>query len=132
MAIVVFLAVALVGAWMSGYGPGLRYRGIALTGLAIIMIGAVLLRWNDMPWNASTRGASVKASPRHGPNPANGAVHRLRCRRPSRGRASAHRWAGTSLPRPSLRSACLHSWPTCPGSHAGRNLGNQSSVRRGS
>lgn len=67
MAIVVFLAVALVGAWMSGYGPGLRYRGIALTGLAIIMIGAVLLRWNDMPWNASTRGASAKASPRQGP-----------------------------------------------------------------
>lgn len=61
-AILVFLAVVVAGAWLSGYGPGQRFREVALLGVAIIALGGLLVRGSAMAWRPRSHVASAAAT----------------------------------------------------------------------
>lgn len=64
IAILVFLAVVVTGGWLSGYGPGQRFRDAVLLGAAVIALGIVLLRWREVPRGLrSPTGAVPAATP---------------------------------------------------------------------
>lgn len=62
MAILVFLAVVVAGAWLSGYGPGQRFRDVALFGVAIIALGSLLVRGSAMAWRPHSHIATAAAA----------------------------------------------------------------------
>jgi phage shock protein PspC (stress-responsive transcriptional regulator) len=62
MAILVFLAVVVAGAWLSGYGPGQRFRDVALFGVAIIALGSLLVRGSAMAWRPRSHIATAAAA----------------------------------------------------------------------
>ena len=61
MAILVFLGVVVAGAWLSGYGPGQRFREVALLGVAIIALGSLLVRGSAMASRPRSHVATAAA-----------------------------------------------------------------------
>ncbi len=62
VAVLVFLAVVAGGAWLTGYGPGQRFRDVVLFAAAIVALGIVLLRWGEGPRGsrlAETNGSTA-------------------------------------------------------------------------
>lgn len=62
MAILVFLAVVVASAWLSGHGPGQRFRDAVLLGGVIIALGIVLLRWGKAPRGLRSPATAIPAA----------------------------------------------------------------------
>jgi len=64
MALLVFLGVVVAGAWLSGYGPGQRFREAALLGVAVIALGSLLLmvRGSAIAWRPRSHVAAAAAA----------------------------------------------------------------------
>jgi hypothetical protein len=62
MALLVFLGVVVAGAWLSGYGPGQRFREAALLGVAVIALGSLLVRGSAIARRPRSHVATAAAA----------------------------------------------------------------------
>ncbi len=61
MAVLVFIGIGAVGAWLAGYGQN-QWRDGALFAVVIVVLGIVLLRWGDVPRAPRSPAAAVPAA----------------------------------------------------------------------